>query len=162
MNETLTHLGEPDTGDGRDANRRRADQERSRRKRRLDHDDGEGDATDDVPHAQDGGHIDQHAERDEEQTGQDVADRSHFRERLMAELALGEHEAGEKRTNRHRQSEERAQRCRSNGRDDDRERKRFTPAARRHQPQELREQEAAPARNRSDGESRLAERQRHR
>ena len=74
--------------------------------------------------------IDEHAERDEEEARQDVAQRANLGVRLVAVLALRQDQAAEKRAERHRDAEERTGPGCPDAREEYRQRKRFAaPAA---------------------------------
>ena len=105
--------------------------------------------------------IGEHAERDEEQPGEDVAQRTDLGVRLMAEFALGEDQPAEKRAERHRNAEQRADPRRADAGQEHGERKRFAASALRHQPEEDGQDQPADERYRADRRGRAQQHERH-
>ena len=105
--------------------------------------------------------VHQHADRDEEQRDEDVAEREQLRERLVAVVRFGQHEPSEKRAQRQRRAGGGGGERRQRHQQDDRDEKQLPAAGFENLPQQPRHQEAGGDDHADDDQRRLAERHRH-
>ena len=140
----------------RHAHRLAQDQEHERRQHRLAGDDREDEHGEGPEASGHRGQVHDHAERDEEQAGQQIANRPDLGVGLVTELGLGEHQPAEERPDGRRQPEEGAHPGGSDTGDQQREGKDLAPARADDGPQHRRQQQPPdhPDRDERDGGAR--------